>query len=84
MNQLTLYSKANCPNCTKAGAYLDAKGIPYEVLKIDEDLDARAFLITAGHKAVPQIYLNGTLFVEGGFQGLSKMSKEEIIKKMEA
>jgi hypothetical protein len=31
---------------------------------------------------VPQIYLQGKLFVEGGFQGLSKLSTEEITSKM--
>jgi hypothetical protein len=31
-----------------------------------------------GHRTVPQIYHQGKLFVEGGFQGLSKLSTDEI------
>jgi hypothetical protein len=32
---------------------------------------------------VPQIYFNGSLFVEGGWQGLSKMSAEQMLEKIE-
>jgi glutaredoxin-related protein len=36
-----------------------------------------------GHRTVPQIYFNGSLFVEGGWQGLSKMSAEQMLEKIE-
>jgi glutaredoxin-related protein len=31
-----------------------------------------------GHRTVPQIYLNGEIFVAGGWEGLSKMNANEI------
>ncbi len=37
----------------------------------------------AGHRTVPQIYYNGKLFVDGGWQGLSKLSREEIMREIE-
>ena len=37
----------------------------------------------AGHRTVPQIYYNGKLFVEGGWQGLSKLSVEDIMREIE-
>jgi glutaredoxin len=49
---------------------LQAKGVPYQVMKVDEQPEARAFLIAQGHKSVPQVYKDGELFVQGGYKGL--------------
>ena len=43
---------------------------------------AREFITEQGHRTVPQIYFQGKLFVEGGFQGLSKLSTDEIRTRM--
>jgi glutaredoxin 3 len=75
---LTVYSKNRCPYCDQAKALLTNKGIAFEEIKIDENNDARDFIVSKGHRTVPQIYLNGNLFVDGGFQGLSKLSTDEI------
>jgi glutaredoxin 3 len=75
---LTIYSKNRCPFCDQAKALLTNKGIAFEEIKIDENDDARDFVVSKGHRTVPQIYLNGNLFVDGGFQGLSKLSTDEI------
>lgn len=77
---LTVYSKKNCPFCDKAIALLNLKGVEYEVVKIDEDNEAREFVMGEGHRSVPQIYKDGKLFVEGGFQGLQKLTDEELAK----
>jgi hypothetical protein len=39
-------------------------------------------LIAQGHRAAPQIYLGDELFVEGGYQGLVKLSDEELFNKL--
>lgn len=79
---LTVYSKNNCPFCDKAKHLLKTKGINYQEVKIDEDLEAREWLIGQGHRTAPQIYLGEQLFVEGGYQGLAKLSDEEINQKL--
>ena len=79
---LTIYSKTQCPNCVNAKNFLKAKGIEFEEKNIETDLEAREFILEAGHRSVPQIYCNGKLFVEGGWTGLSKMSTEEIQDSM--
>ena len=81
---LTVYSKANCPFCDQAKNLLKLKNIAFEEVKIDEDQDAREFLIGAGHRTAPQIYLGDKLFVEGGFQGLEKLSDDEIQQRLGA
>lgn len=73
---ITVYSKNNCPYCVQAKNLLQLKGIEYEEVKIDETPEAREFVLAEGHRTVPQIYQDGKLLVEGGFQGLKKQSEE--------
>lgn len=79
---LTVYSKKHCPFCDRAKALLTNKNIAFEEIKIDEDAEAREFIMEQGHRTVPQIYYKGELFVEGGFQGLSKLSTDEIHSRL--
>jgi glutaredoxin len=79
---LTVYSKQHCPFCDRAKALLKNKNIPFEEIKIDENDDARQFILKKGHRTVPQIYYKGNLFVEGGFQGLSKLTEADIRERM--
>lgn len=78
---LTVYSKANCPFCTQAKNLLDLKGIEFEEVRIDEIPEAREFVLAEGHRTVPQIYKDGKLFVQGGYQGLSKLTEQELKEK---
>ena len=80
---LTIYSKTVCPYCVQAKNYLKAKNINFREVNIEEDAEAREFMQTQGHRSVPQIYLAGKIFVEGGYAGLSKMSAEEILTEID-
>lgn len=75
---LTVYSKKNCPQCVSAKSFLQSKNVSFNEVKIDEDASAKEFVLAQGHRSVPQFYLNGKLFIEAGFQGLSKLSETEI------
>lgn len=75
---LQVYSKAHCPFCDQAKALLKNKDIPFEEIRIDESTDAREFIMAEGHRTVPQIYKDGKVFVEGGFQGLRKLTEEQL------
>jgi len=81
---LTVYSKNHCPFCTKALHLLKANGIAFEEIKIDEDPEARDWLIAQGHRSAPQIYLGYQLFVEGGYHGLAKLSAGQIQERIGA
>lgn len=80
---LTLYSKTVCPYCVQAKNYLISKNINFRDVNIEEDTEAREFVQGQGHRSVPQIYYQGKLFVEGGWQGLSKMTADDIISEMQ-
>lgn len=69
---ITVYSKNNCPFCVQAKNLLKLKGLEYQEVKIDEDETAKQFIVGEGHRTVPQIYRDGELLVEGGYQGLSR------------
>ena len=73
---ITVYSKNNCPYCVQAKNLLTLKGINYTEIKIDENADAKEFVVGEGHRTVPQIYQDGKLLVEGGYQGLVRQSEE--------
>jgi len=73
---ITVYSKNNCPFCVQAKSLLQLKGVEFEEVKIDESSEAREFVVGEGHRTVPQIYKDGKLLVEGGFQGLKRQSEE--------
>lgn len=79
---LTMYSKTICPYCVQAKNFLKSKNIPFEEINIEENPQAREFIMTAGHRTVPQIYHNGELFVEGGWQGLSKLNAGDINQRL--
>lgn len=80
---LTIYSKTVCPYCVNAKNYLKSKNINFREVNIEEDVEAREFITSLGLRTVPQIFLNGKLFVEGGWAGLSKMSAEDIINEID-
>ena len=75
---LTVYSKNHCAFCDQAKALLTSKNIPFEEVKIDENADASSFIVSEGHRTVPQIYKDGALFVEGGFNGLRKLTEDQL------
>jgi len=79
---LTLYSKENCSYCGQAKRLLESKNISYQEVRIDLDPDAREFVLSRGHRTVPQLYLDDQLFVEGGFQGLAKLSDQQLKEKL--
>ena len=75
---LTVYSKTVCPYCTQAKNLLKLKNIDFTEVNIEQDTDARNKMVSMGLRTVPQIFKGHELFVEGGFQGLSNLSDEEL------
>ena len=73
---ITVYSKNNCPFCQQAKNLLTRKGVQFEEINIDVDTDAKRFIMGEGHRTVPQIYSDGKVLVEGGFQGLKDQTDE--------
>lgn len=73
---LVVYTKNNCPYCDMAKALLTEEEIEFETINIEDDDTAREFLISEGHRTMPQIYEDGKLYVEGGYTGLKTFLTE--------
>jgi glutaredoxin 3 len=73
---ITIYTKANCPNCTTAKRLLDSKGIGYGAFDIDEyPVSFEAMLkIHPEARQMPQIFINNQRV--GGLAGLQAALKE--------
>ena len=80
---LTVYSKNLCPQCVQAKNYLKSKNINFREINIEQDAEAREFIIDQGLRTMPQIFMDGKIFVDGGWTGLSKMSAEDILSEIE-
>ena len=74
MNRIQIYSTRWCGYCVRAKALLDAKGIAYEEISLDDDPAFRRNLFDlTGGWTVPQILLDGTPI--GGYTELWRLDK---------
>jgi len=79
---IIVYTKNNCPFCEQTKYFLDNKKVSYSIVNIDDDANAKQFVIDQGHRTVPQIYNDDTLIVEGGYNGLVKLTEDQLKEKL--
>lgn len=69
-----IYSRDNCPWCVKAKELLEAKGLPYEELKLGIDYDKEQLRSKLGgidRLTVPQIFHEGVYL--GNYEALRRL-----------
>lgn len=77
---LTIYSKNNCPYCTKAKLLFDDLEIPYQIIDISEYTDVPLDLEKkTGRTTVPQIFKDDKFI--GGYLDIEKMQNEGTLLK---
>jgi glutaredoxin 3 len=75
MARVQIYSTRWCAYCVRAKALLDARGIEYEELSLDDDPAFRQKLFDlTGRWTVPQILLDGQLL--GGYTELWRLDRD--------
>jgi glutaredoxin-like protein NrdH len=72
---LTVYTKTNCSFCDQTKSLLESRGVAYNTINLEQQPDARDFLVDQGLRSVPQIF-NGTTLLQGGYQGLAAQPEE--------
>ena len=83
MARIQIYTTRWCGFCVRAKALLDAKGIPYEEVALDEDASFRQKLFDlTGGWTVPQIVIDGEPI--GGYRELWQMDKAGALEKLAA
>ena len=65
-----VYGTKICLYCDKAENLLKTKDLPFEKIYIDEDDDAKDYIVEQGFKTVPQIWLDDKWI--GGYDDLVK------------
>ncbi|KAB8310514.1 glutaredoxin 3 [Erwinia endophytica] len=83
MANVEIYTKATCPFCHRAKALLSQKGVNYQEIAIDGDVDKREEMIKrSGRTTVPQIFIDAQhiggcddLYALDGQQGLDPLLK---------
>lgn len=72
---ITIYTKANCPNCVKAKAMLKSHGLEYSEVDVEVG-DRLAILLNSYPEArqMPQIWINDQRV--GGLAGLQAALKQ--------
>ena len=74
MSRIQIYTTRWCGYCVRAKALLDAKGIAYEEISLDDDPAFRRNLFDlTGGWTVPQILIDGAPI--GGFTELWRLDK---------
>ena len=74
MSRIQIYTTRWCGYCVRAKALLDAKGIAYEEVSLDDDPAFRRNLFDlTGGWTVPQILIDGTPI--GGYTELWRLDK---------
>jgi glutaredoxin 3 len=76
MKNVVIYSSNACPYCIKAKKLLEAKGVNYKELRIDENPDFidEAVKRSGGRTTVPQIFIDD--FHVGGCDELYALDRE--------
>ena len=67
---VSLFTKPNCPYCTKAKALLESKGYVYEEIILGRDASLTSLKAMSGRETVPQVFIGGEHI--GGSDDLEK------------
>ena len=67
---IVVYSKSACPQCDTAKRLLESRGLPFEVVQLDDEAERLAFYERCGPsvRQMPQIFINDQRV--GGVAGL--------------
>ncbi|MGD7046943.1 NrdH-redoxin [Rossellomorea marisflavi] len=66
MKRVTVYTKNGCPQCDMTKNVLDGEGVEYEVFNIDEDQEAKNYVIeTLQLSSMPVVVVEGQEPVTG-------------------
>lgn len=78
MNKLKVYKTTFCPTCKVAFKRLDAAGLPYSVVNVEEDAEAAQRLKDAGFQQAPVFGWKGQLHTIAEFPRiLRELSEQE-------
>ena len=60
-HDVTVFSRAGCPHCSRAKAALREAGIGFEALELNSEYTDRTLRAVSGGSTVPQVFIDGEL-----------------------
>lgn len=79
--EIEVYTTAWCGYCDRAKALLEARGLPYEEVRVDRDPAFRERLLDlTGRWTVPQILIDGRPI--GGFVELRELDRRGLLEEL--
>jgi glutaredoxin-like protein NrdH len=60
MSPITVYTKLACVQCNATFRALDKAGISYEKIDVPQNADAREYVMSLGHLAMPVVHVSPT------------------------
>lgn len=76
---ITMYSKNDCAHCASAKQFLENRNINFNVVNIDHDPAAREFVVSRGHRSLPQFYVGSQQLISGGWDQLRRLTADDIM-----
>lgn len=75
MREVQVYLTTSCPFCIAARELLEARGIEYEAIVLDDHPDRQGFTasLMPGHRTVPLIIIDGRPI--GGYRELAALDR---------
>ena len=82
MASVIIYGTLVCPYCVRAKELLDAKGVSYQEIRVDQNQDKLAEMLAKsnGRRSVPQIFINEQHI--GGFDDLKALQDQGTLDAM--
>jgi len=76
MANIKVYTKNSCGYCSMAKNWLKTKNLQFEEINIEENPEARDFVISEGHRTMPQIYIDDKSI--GGYTQLTELDASSL------
>jgi glutaredoxin 3 len=75
MAHVKIYSTNICPYCVRAKQLFDSKGVKYEEVYVDTDMELmKEMMELSGRRSVPQIFINSQSM--GGFDDINALNQK--------
>ncbi|MDX2505197.1 MAG: glutathione peroxidase [Gammaproteobacteria bacterium] len=58
---VTIITRKGCPHCTRAKELLNARGLPFEEVELNQSITSRSLTAFSGAHTTPQIFMDGKL-----------------------
>jgi glutaredoxin 3 len=72
--QVVMYTTAVCPYCVAAKNFMKSRGMAWEEVRVDTDIEARRRMMDLSRRSsVPQIFINGRHV--GGYDDLVALDR---------